>query len=111
MPKTPDYFKGKTIVITGAGSGIGLATAKIFGREGANVLCADVNEQAANQAARAVDEAGGTGAAVFADVTQRADIKKMIGAAIEKFGQVHFLFNSAGSAIRRAKFLEIDGNC
>lgn len=108
MPKTPDYFKGKTIVITGAGSGIGLATAKIFGREGANVLCADVNEQAANQAARAVDEAGGTGAAVFADVTQRADVKKMIAAAIEQFGQVHFLFNSAGSAIRRAKFLEID---
>ena len=44
MPKTPDYFHGKTIVITGAGSGIGRAAAKIFAREGANVVCADINE-------------------------------------------------------------------
>jgi 3-oxoacyl-[acyl-carrier protein] reductase len=41
MPKTPDYFAGKTIVITGAASGIGRATANIFAREGANVVCAD----------------------------------------------------------------------
>ena len=45
MPKTPDYFAGKTIIITGAASGIGRATALIFAREGANVVCADLNEQ------------------------------------------------------------------
>ena len=45
MPKTPDYFHGKTIIITGAGSGIGRATALIFAREGANVVCADINEK------------------------------------------------------------------
>ena len=44
MPKTPDYFSGKTIIITGAASGIGRATALIFAREGANVVCADLNE-------------------------------------------------------------------
>ena len=44
MPKTPDYFHGKTIIITGAASGIGRATARIFAREGANVVCADLNE-------------------------------------------------------------------
>ena len=44
MPKTPDYFPGKTIIITGAASGIGRATARIFAREGANVVCADLNE-------------------------------------------------------------------
>ncbi len=44
MPKTPDYFHGKTIVITGAASGIGRATALIFAREGANVVCADIDE-------------------------------------------------------------------
>jgi NAD(P)-dependent dehydrogenase (short-subunit alcohol dehydrogenase family) len=43
MPKTPDYFAGKTIIITGAGSGIGRATAQIFAREHANVVCADIN--------------------------------------------------------------------
>ena len=47
MPKTPDYFAGKTIVITGAASGIGRATALIFAREGANVVCADKNEDGA----------------------------------------------------------------
>ena len=47
MPKTPDYFAGKTIIITGAGSGIGRATALIFAREGANVVCADLNEAGA----------------------------------------------------------------
>ena len=108
MPKTPDYFKGKTMVITGAASGIGRATAQIFGREGANVLCADINEQGAQQAAREATEAGGRGEALFCDVTQRDSVKAMIATAVETFGQVHFLFNSAGSAIRRAKFLEID---
>ena len=108
MPKTPDYFKGKTIVITGAASGIGRATAQIFGREGANVLCADVNEQGANQAVGEVEAAGGRARAVYTDVTRRESVREMIGAAIGAFGQVHFLFNSAGSAIRRATFLEID---
>jgi NAD(P)-dependent dehydrogenase (short-subunit alcohol dehydrogenase family) len=108
MPKTPDYFKAKTIVITGAASGIGRATARIFGREGANVVCADVNEQGANQAAREVEAAGGHARAIFADVTRRESVRQMIAAAVETYGQVHFLFNSAGSAIRRAKFLEVD---
>ena len=44
MPKTPDYFAGKTIIITGAASGIGRATALIFAREKANVVCADIDE-------------------------------------------------------------------
>lgn len=108
MPKTPDYFKHKTIVITGAASGLGRAAAEIFGREGANVVCADINEQGANQAARAVEEAGGAGLPLFVDVTKRPDVRRMIATAVERFGQVHFLFNSAGSAVRRAKFLDID---
>lgn len=108
MPKTPEYFKEKTVVITGAASGIGRATAQIFGREGANVLCADVNEQGAHQTAREVDEAGGHGKAVYTDVTDRDSVRNMINSAIDSFGAVQFLFNSAGSAIQRAKFLEID---
>src|SRR5579859_8196126 len=55
MPKTPDYFRGKTIVITGAGSGIGRATALIFAREGANVVCADINENGAAKTAEMID--------------------------------------------------------
>ena len=62
MPKTPNYFRGRTLVITGAGSGIGRATAAIFGREGANVVCADIDEQSAVAAARETEGAGGVAA-------------------------------------------------
>lgn len=108
MPKTPDYFKGRTLVITGAGSGIGRATATIFGREGANVVCADIDEASALQAARETEEAGGSAIGIHMDVTKRGSVKSTIARSIETYGQVDFLLNSAGAAIKRAKFLEID---
>ena len=46
MPKALDYCHGKIIILTGAASGVGRATAKIFAREGANVVCANINESA-----------------------------------------------------------------
>src|ERR1700749_1057758 len=108
MPKTPDYFAGKTIIITGAASGIGRATALIFAREKANVVCADINEQGARDTAAAVNGAGSQGLALQADGTWREEVNAMVARAVAAFGAVHFLFNSAGAAIRRAKFLEID---
>jgi 3-oxoacyl-[acyl-carrier protein] reductase len=108
MPKTPDYFMGKTIVITGAGSGIGRSAALIFAREGANVVCADIDADAARRVAETVEQRGRRALAVGTDVTSREQVTRMINRAIETFGRVHFLFNCAGAAMRRAKFLEID---
>jgi 3-oxoacyl-[acyl-carrier protein] reductase len=108
MPKTPDYFAGKTIIITGAGSGIGRATALIFAREGANVVCADINEAAVTQTVEQVNAIGGQALALTIDVTKRAAVEDMVQLAIDGFGRVHFLFNSAGAAFRRSKFLDID---
>ncbi len=108
MPKTPDFFKGRTLVITGAGSGIGRATAAIFGREGANVVCADINAQSALDAACEAKAAGAAAIGIQVDVTKRGSVKAMIAKSVEAYGQVDFLLNSAGSAIKRAKFLEID---
>jgi NAD(P)-dependent dehydrogenase (short-subunit alcohol dehydrogenase family) len=108
MAKTPDYFSGKTIVITGAASGIGRSTALIFAREGANVVCADINEAGVKETAAAVNAKGSQALGVKVDVTSRAEVTGLVQRAIDAFGQVHFLFNSAGAAIRRAKFLEID---
>ena len=108
MPKTPDYFKGKTIVITGAGSGIGRATALIFAREGANVVCADIDEDGVKKTAAAVTKLGAQSLALTIDVTKRAAVEDMIELALNDFDRVHFLFNSAGAAMRRSKFLDID---
>ena len=108
MAKTPDYFSGKTIVITGAASGIGRSTALIFAREGANVVCADINEAGVKETAAAVNAKGSQALGLKVDVTSRTEVAGLMQRAIDAFGQVHFLFNSAGAAIRRAKFLEID---
>jgi 3-oxoacyl-[acyl-carrier protein] reductase len=108
MPKTPDYFTGKTIIITGAGSGIGRATALIFAREGANVVCADLNEAGARETAAQVSAKGGKALPLRTDVTSRAQVDDMVRQAIDRFGTVQFQFNSAGAALRRSKFLDID---
>ena len=108
MPKTPDYFAGKTVIITGAASGIGRATALIFARERANVVCADINEDGVKETAEKINAIGSQALALAIDVTKRAAVEDMVQLAINGFGRVHFLFNSAGAALRRAKFLEID---
>jgi len=108
VPKTLDYFVGKTIIITGAASGIGRATALIFARERANVVCADIDEVGARETAAQVDSKGSEALALKVDVTERKQVNDMAKRAIDAFGSVEFLFNSAGAAIRRAKFLEID---
>jgi 3-oxoacyl-[acyl-carrier protein] reductase len=108
MPKTPNYFVGKTIIITGAASGIGRATALIFAREGANVVCADINGDGVKETAAQVNTIGGQSLALAIDVTKRAAVEDMMELAINGFGRVHFLFNSAGAAFRRTKFLDID---
>src|SRR5262252_1927445 len=108
MPKTPDYFTGKTIIITGAASGIGQATALIFAREGANVVCADLNHEGARRTAERAMQHGIKALALAADVTSRAQVDELVREAIDAFGTVHFQFNSAGAALRRSKFLDID---
>ena len=71
MPKTPDYFAGKTIIITGAASGIGRAAARIFAREGANVVCADINGDGANKTAGEIVAHGCKALALATDVASR----------------------------------------
>jgi 3-oxoacyl-[acyl-carrier protein] reductase len=112
MPKTPDYFRGKTIIITGAASGIGRATALIFAREGANVVCADINEKGVEETSEQINakysNTGSQALALTIDVTKRAAVEDMVQLARDDFGAIHFLFNSAGAALRRSKFLAID---
>jgi NAD(P)-dependent dehydrogenase (short-subunit alcohol dehydrogenase family) len=108
MSKTPDYFTHKTIIITGAASGIGRATALIFAREGANVVCADIDLDGARRTAETVTTQGRKALALGTDVTSRTQVDDLVRQAIDTFGTIDFQFNSAGAALRRSKFLDID---
>ena len=98
----------KTIVITGAGGGIGRATALVFSREGANVVVTDMDGEAARRTAETIQQSGGHAISVAADVSSREHVNAAVAQAIDRFGRVNFLFNSAGAAVARCKFLEID---
>ena len=108
MTRTPDYFKGKTIVITGGASGIGRATAVVFAREGARIVCGDINADGGAETVRLVEAEGSEAIFVPTDVTQRQDVRNLMSAGIERFGRLDFLFNSAGSALKLSPFLDID---
>ena len=72
------------------------------------MVCADLNEEGARDTAAKVNAAGSQALALRTDVTSRAQVDGMVQQTVAAFGGVQFLFNSAGAAIRRAKFLEID---
>jgi NAD(P)-dependent dehydrogenase (short-subunit alcohol dehydrogenase family) len=84
-------LQDKVAVITGAGSGIGLASARRFASEGAKVVCVDIDELAGKAAA---DDVGGI--FVHADVTVDADVQAMYATAVETFGGLDIAFNNAG---------------
>lgn len=87
---------GKVALVTGAASGMGRATAELFAAEGAKVMVADVNDAGAAETVKAIRERGGTADAVHADVSQRADVARMIAATVERFAALHVLVNNAG---------------
>lgn len=87
---------GRSVVITGAGSGIGLATAVRFTQEGARVVGCDVSEERVAAISRAVRTAGGEAEALMADISTQEGCDRLIGRATEVFGQVDVLANVAG---------------
>ena len=86
MPKTPDYFAGKTIIITGAAAASAAPPRNIFAREGANVVCADLNEAGVKETAAQVNAKGSQALALKVDVTKRAQVDDMVKRALDAFG-------------------------
>jgi NAD(P)-dependent dehydrogenase (short-subunit alcohol dehydrogenase family) len=87
---------GKVAVITGAGSGMGRVAARMFAAEGANVVVAEFATRAGDETVRLVSESGGAAMFVKADVSQEADARTMIEAAVDEYGRVDVLYNNAG---------------
>lgn len=98
---------GKVAVITGGASGIGAATAKLFHQEGAQVVIADIDDDAGRQLAEAI----GSGAAYCrCDVSRANEVEALVGHAVEHFGRLDVMFNNAGVSgdMRHIDFLDND---
>ena len=89
-------LKDKVALITGAGGGIGLATALLFSREGASIVVADVNDGAGADAVKQIEAQQGRAIYVHADVSKAGDAQNMIAVAEKAFGKLNILFNNAG---------------
>jgi len=89
-------FKGQVALVTGAASGIGLATARAFANAGAAVTLADLNEAALEQAVDEITAAGGKAIGVVCDVSDESRVAAMVERTVATFGRLDFAFNNAG---------------
>lgn len=86
----------RVAIITGSGSGIGLGIAEALAAEGARIVIADLNGEAAEIAAQKIRASGGRAVAVQADVVKRQDVRGIVEAAVTAFGRIDVWFNNAG---------------
>ncbi len=92
----PGRLENKITLITGAGMGMGREAALLFAREGARVVVADLNGQAAAETVDQVKRAGGEALATVGDVAVEAEVKRMVEEGVRRFGALHVLYNNAG---------------
>jgi NAD(P)-dependent dehydrogenase (short-subunit alcohol dehydrogenase family) len=99
-------LKDKVAFITGAGSGVGRATALIFAKEGADIVAVDIDEHVGRETVEMVRRQGGDAVFVLCDVAVEIDVKRAIETGVSAFGKLNVLYNNAG-VLNRAQDLEV----
>jgi NAD(P)-dependent dehydrogenase (short-subunit alcohol dehydrogenase family) len=89
-------LQDKVAIITGAGSGVGRASALRFAEEGAKVACADLNADSAKETTAMIDAAGGVAMAIACDVADDGDVQAAIASVVARFGRLDIMFNNVG---------------
>jgi meso-butanediol dehydrogenase/(S,S)-butanediol dehydrogenase/diacetyl reductase len=89
-------FTDKVVLVTGAGSGIGQASAVRIASEGGAVFCVDLNAHALQATVEEIEAAGGTAAAYSCDISQEKEVNNCVAGAVERFGSLYALVNMAG---------------
>jgi NAD(P)-dependent dehydrogenase (short-subunit alcohol dehydrogenase family) len=93
--------KDEVVVVTGAGSGIGRASAKEFAKEGARVVVADINLRGAMETVKQIEARGGTARAVEVDVSVADSVQRFVGETLQGFSLVHVLLNNAAIQVNK----------
>lgn len=100
-------FESKTVIITGAGAGMGRAAAVLFASEGANVVVVDLKEQAALETVDLIKSEGGVAVPAVCNVAKRQEVIDLVNDTVQRFGSVDVLFNNAGVAMPFTKSDEV----
>ncbi len=99
-------FNEKVVLITGAGNGIGRATALAFAQQGASVMVADISRQDGEETTSLIIKAGGTATFMLCDVTQDQDVQTLVDGTLATYGKLDVAFNNAGIEIEQSKLAD-----
>jgi NAD(P)-dependent dehydrogenase (short-subunit alcohol dehydrogenase family) len=94
-----EAFDGKVALVTGAGSGIGRATARALAEEGASVVVADIGVEGGEETVRLIEKEGGKAVFIATDVSQQGPVEALIAATIDTYGRLDYACNNAGIGI------------
>ncbi|MFT5839047.1 MAG: NAD(P)-dependent dehydrogenase (short-subunit alcohol dehydrogenase family) [Flavobacteriales bacterium] len=99
-------YNNKVVLITGAGNGIGRATALAFAQQGASVVVADISRSDGEETTALITQAGGVATFIPCDVTKDQDVKAMVDGTLEAYGKLDIAFNNAGIEIEQSKLAD-----